>query len=94
MIFYSFSFSEKCGEKSLIPLKEAIESNGFVYSCEDDPDALLFLMCNDYRTAKDCQNVQMKLRDVWKEKLSDANCRSISLILLIISLIFLLMSNE
>ncbi|CAF0968635.1 unnamed protein product [Didymodactylos carnosus] len=61
---------EKCGEKSLITLEKAVISLGFKYTCTDDPDELLLIMCGLDWQARECQIARKVLHDAWQKKLN------------------------
>ena len=72
-------------------MENLIRSYGFDYSCQDDPDELILIMCGDAWNARECQIAKDVLRKQWNNKLfgiSSANSHSLSLVLFF-SLIFI-----
>jgi hypothetical protein len=80
-------FSERCGEKSLILLEETIRNSSQIeYSCIDDPDELLLVMCGDEWGTRECQVARQALRKEWDKKVfgkSNANFHSTSILFFI-----------
>jgi hypothetical protein len=61
-------FSEKCGEKSLILLEKLIRDAGIEYTCQDDPEELILIMCGNEWEARECQVAREVLRKQWDKK--------------------------
>ncbi len=83
-------YREKCGEKSLLILENLVRTQGLDYSCKDDPDELILIMCGNQWNARECQIAREVLRHQWNIKLSGTSDRTNnSLSLVIFFLIFL-----
>jgi hypothetical protein len=61
-------FSEKCGEKSLIILENLVRSYQIDYTCKDDPEELILIMCAEEWEARECQTARQALREEWNKK--------------------------
>ncbi|XP_059170539.1 ADP-ribosyl cyclase/cyclic ADP-ribose hydrolase-like [Physella acuta] len=48
---------EVCGAGSLIYLQQDVEAAGFTFTCVDDPDSVIHLLCADDPTSRECQLV-------------------------------------
>ncbi len=75
--------SERCGEKSLVLLENIIRNSTFEYTCTDDPDELILIMCADQWGARECQVARNVLRTEWDRKVhrkSNANHHSTSIL--------------
>ncbi|CAG5129998.1 unnamed protein product [Candidula unifasciata] len=46
---------EVCGNGSLALLKKDVTARGLSFTCEDDPDAVLHLLCSDDPASRECQ---------------------------------------
>lgn len=47
--------AENCSTGSLVSLKQDVTSRSFAFTCEDDPDAILHLLCVDDSSDRACQ---------------------------------------
>ena len=61
---------ERCGEKSLIVLENLVRDAQFAYSCTDDPDDLILMMCGDAWSSRECLVARNLLRQTWNAKLN------------------------
>ncbi|BFZ14808.1 hypothetical protein BsWGS_17847 [Bradybaena similaris] len=46
---------EVCGQGSLANLKDDVTARGLLYTCEDDPAAVLHLLCSDDPESRECK---------------------------------------
>ncbi len=66
-------------------MENLVQEYQFEYTCTDDPDELLLIMCGDEWGARECQVARDVLRKEWNRKLfgkSTINNHSISLVFL------------
>ncbi|CAF1101961.1 unnamed protein product [Rotaria sordida] len=82
---------EKCGEKSLLILEDLVRQRGFDYTCEDDPDALLMIMCGNEYNARECQVARRILRQEWDAKLFGQSLQNQPELFLLIFVLFIVM---
>ncbi len=86
-------YREKCGEKSLLILENSVRTQGFDYSCKDDPDELILIMCGNQWNARECQIAREVLRQQWNIKLygtSDRTNNSLSLVIFFLIFLFVI----
>ena len=61
---------ERCGEKSLLILENLVRNAQFAYSCTNDPDDLILMMCGDAWNSRECLVARNLLRQTWNAKLN------------------------
>ncbi len=66
-------------------MENLIREYQFEYTCQDDPDELILIMCGDTWGARECEIARQVLRKEWDKKvygISMANDYSMSFVLL------------
>ncbi len=72
-------------------MENLVRNSKFEYTCTDDPEELLLVMCGDEWEARECSIARQVLRQEWNKKVfgtSKANYHSISFL----SLCFLIIN--
>lgn len=72
-------------------MERLVRNSGFDYSCQDDPDELILIMCSNNWEAFECHLARQVLRTTWKKKLygnSKSDRNSLSFLLLPFILLF------
>uniref|UniRef100_A0A0B6YAT0 Uncharacterized protein n=1 Tax=Arion vulgaris TaxID=1028688 RepID=A0A0B6YAT0_9EUPU len=49
---------EVCGQGSLLDLQNDVTARGLIYTCIDDPDSVMHLLCSDDPDSRECQLAQ------------------------------------
>ena len=97
LICFLSLLSERCGENSMSLMENLIRSYQFNYTCTNNPEELILIMCGDAWDARECQVARQVLREQWHKKvygISSAYSHSLSMVLLSIVLFIYSLSRS